>query len=245
MRLILAALFVLATGSVRVGAQGGPPLITDDPGTVARRHWEINLAFTAEHSPGLRQYEMPLIDMNYGYSERVQLKWEIPWVLLDQPGMTFAGAGNSNLGIKWRFKDEDRYGPAMSTYPQVLINNPTSSVRRGVAERGASLFLPIQVQSDLRAIHLNVDAGYLFHGGGPDAWSWGIAIGREFSPKVELLAEIHGESERGEQQVIVNVGSRCRLAEGRTLLFSIGRSIPPLGNAGNLLLAYIGVQLGF
>ncbi len=46
-------------------AQGGPPLITDDPGTPGHGHWEINLAVTAEKRGGARSYESPLLDINF------------------------------------------------------------------------------------------------------------------------------------------------------------------------------------
>ena len=60
-------------------AQGGPPFITDDPGTPGNRHWEINLGWIADHNPGLAYYQLPDIDMNYGWGDRIQLKYELPW----------------------------------------------------------------------------------------------------------------------------------------------------------------------
>ena len=47
-------------------AQGGPPFITDDPGTPGNKHWEINFGWTADHNPANAYYETPDIDMNYG-----------------------------------------------------------------------------------------------------------------------------------------------------------------------------------
>lgn len=226
-------------------AQGGPPLVTDDPGTVEPRHVEINVAYTAEHRPGVREYETPLVDINYGYNSRTQLKWELPWVTADEGASVNGGLGNSNFGVKWRFRDEDRRGPAISTYPQVLVNNPGSAVRKGLAERGASLFLPIQVQRSFGPFGVNADAGYLFHGSGPDAWSWGIAVGRQVTSRLELLGEIHGDSTRGERDLLVNAGGRLRIAEGRTLLFSAGRSIGHLSEGGASLVAYAGLQFTF
>ena len=35
-----------------VHAQGGPPFITDDPGTPGNHHWEINFGWIANHNPG-------------------------------------------------------------------------------------------------------------------------------------------------------------------------------------------------
>ena len=45
-RLALAQVFLAMSHSV--AAQGGPPLLTDDPDTPGNRHWEINTAYTVE-----------------------------------------------------------------------------------------------------------------------------------------------------------------------------------------------------
>lgn len=61
--IILIAFFVLRLPLLRtptVFAQGGPPLITDDPGTPGNGKWEINVAFTVEKRRMERLYESPI-----------------------------------------------------------------------------------------------------------------------------------------------------------------------------------------
>src|ERR1051325_7956186 len=115
MRILVASLAFTLT-AIRAVAQGGPPMITDDASTVPNGHWEINLAVTAEHRPGLRAYETPLIDANYGYGDRTQFKWEVPWVTLDRghEGVV-GGIGNSNVGVRYRFMNANGHRPAVST----------------------------------------------------------------------------------------------------------------------------------
>ena len=50
----------------RASAQGGPPMITDDPGTPGNGKWENNLAVAFEHRPNERSFDSPAIDLNYG-----------------------------------------------------------------------------------------------------------------------------------------------------------------------------------
>src|SRR5689334_7895346 len=69
----------LLAGSDAFGA-AGPPLVTDDPGTAEKGTWEINLASTYEERHGQSAAELPLLDFNYGLGERVQFKYEVPWV---------------------------------------------------------------------------------------------------------------------------------------------------------------------
>ncbi|MGA2168784.1 MAG: hypothetical protein ABSG62_11275 [Terracidiphilus sp.] len=59
-------------------AQGGPPFITDDFGTPGNRHWEINPGWIGDHNPRQAYYQLPDINMNYGWGDRIQLKYELP-----------------------------------------------------------------------------------------------------------------------------------------------------------------------
>src|SRR5580704_2214334 len=94
----------------------GPPLLTDDPGTPGPNHWEINLAMTAEQDARLWSFETPLLDLNYGVGERIQLKYEAPWVESEPPNARVrSGPGESLVGVKWRFLDQEKVGVDVST----------------------------------------------------------------------------------------------------------------------------------
>ena len=60
-----ALLILLTVSPATTWAQGGPPLITDDPDTPGPRHWEINFASVIESSTLHRQIEAPLVVLNY------------------------------------------------------------------------------------------------------------------------------------------------------------------------------------
>jgi hypothetical protein len=236
---------VLAAGCA-ARAQGGPPLITDDPETIGRNHIELNLALTAAHRPGEREYELPLIDFNYGVGDRGQLKFEIPWVFLQESGERARnGLGNSLVGYRYRFLDQKDAGVTMSTYPQVGFNNPTRSARRGLVERGAELFLPIEIAREFGEFGVNVELGCDIHQSTPDLWDAGLAIGRNVSDRVEALAEIHEEGLSGfrDSVGIVNLGLRWRVAPERTLLLSVGKGIHGPSTDRPSFVAYVGMQL--
>jgi len=95
----------------------GPPLLSDDSGTPGNRRWEINCAFTTTRSSNEWLLNAPLLDLNYGLGDRIQLKYEVPWVVLnsDEEGVK-SGPGDSLAGVKWRFLDNDRDGVSMSVY---------------------------------------------------------------------------------------------------------------------------------
>jgi hypothetical protein len=106
----------------------GPALITDDPDTPGPDNWEIDIATTSEYAQREWNLETPLLDMNYGIGEHIELTYELPWVVLvPAGGGASSGLGNSLLGVKWRFLDQTNAGLDVSAYPQVEFNNPTSS----------------------------------------------------------------------------------------------------------------------
>jgi hypothetical protein len=125
----LAWIVLLLGCTAQVFAQGGPPLLTDDPGTPGNRNWEINIASTHFRSPGEREIEAPLLDINYGLGDRIQLKYEVPYLFDSDGDAPYRSAvGNSLIGVKWRFfQRSDEKGWNISTYPQLEMNNPFNS----------------------------------------------------------------------------------------------------------------------
>lgn len=229
-------------------AQGGPPLITDDPGTPGDGNWEINIAFTAEKRRTERLYETPILDINYGLGDRIQLKYEIPWLVLDERGdHTKDGIGNSVFGLKWRFFDQDTDGIDMSVYPQLEFNNYHSSIDRGLVDKGMELVLPIQLQKSWGIISLNPELGYVFREYNEHEWIYGLAMGYQASSNLELLAEISGNTGQDfeDDELVFNVGARWELSETRTLLISAGRSFRDSASGEPEFLLYTGIQLCF
>jgi len=141
----LAWIALLLGCTAQVLAQGGPPLLTDDPGTPGNRNWEINIATTHFRSPGEREIEAPLLDINYGLGDRIQLKYEVPYLFDSDEGAPYRTAvGNSLIGVKWRFfQESDEKGWNISTYPQLELNNPFNSEALGLVDRGPRFLLPV------------------------------------------------------------------------------------------------------
>jgi len=240
---------LLATSffSAHAIAQGGPPMITDDTGTVPKGHWEINTAFVVERTADGRTFGTPLLDVNYGLSKNMQLKVEIPWIVQHKNGRRgINGLGNTNIGFRWRFRDENEHHRiAISMYPQFEFNNPTSSVRRGLVDKGPEFLMPIQWETKVGKFGINGDVGYRFKRG-PDELMYGVVVGRELNDRLELLGEIHGTGSRShlvDSEVVYNFGTRVTLASHLTLLMSAGASIT--ANRDPRFIAYAGIQTTF
>ena len=105
---VLLLLAMLAALSLPAAAQGGPPFITNDPGTPGDGNWEINIMTYSERHPAARIFNAPILDLNYGVGSRIQLTYEVPYLVEGtNGGPTHSGLGKSLPGVKWRFYDSD------------------------------------------------------------------------------------------------------------------------------------------
>jgi hypothetical protein len=227
-------------------AQGGPPMITDDPGTPGDGHWEINIATLTNRTAGGDSYQLPLIDLNYGWGDRIQLKYEVPWVIDRYDGTSPSGLGNSLLGVKWRFYDAGPSAWQISTYPQLEFNYPSSaSPRRGLADGGTSYLLPLEFERAYENFDINFEVGRWVH---PmpltDSWVAGAVIGHEIHKGFEVIAEMHVEAAAdSRREVIANFGTRWDFSDRYTLLISAGRDVSNTLTPTNTLITYLGLQL--
>ncbi|MFT3762254.1 MAG: hypothetical protein QM761_06500 [Pseudoxanthomonas sp.] len=208
-------------------------------------NWEVNIAFTGKHSADVWEGETPLLDINYGVGETIQLKYEVPWVMQHEED-TRSGPGNSMVGVKWRFFDAGEKGWVVSTYPQLEFRNPGSgSVRRGLAEDGTDFFLPLELERDFGSFVFGAEVGHDFRTRGGDGWAGGIVLGREVRDGAELMAEVHGESDSslGRNAVAVNFGGRFALGPRSALLVSVGRDLHNALEDRATAFGYLALQL--
>lgn len=227
-------------------AQGGPPMLTDDPGTPGNGNWEINLAATHRHGDFGSAHELPLLDVNYGLGDRMQLKYEVPWVWIhDKESGSRSGVGNPQFGLKVRFIDSGPTGWQVSTYPQLQTRSfASSSVRRGLAEDRTSLFLPFEFARALGPFSASFEVGRELRSRAPDKWAGGFVLGHEWKSRIEGLAELHlrGTDRFERSALAMNVGTRIGVRDLGVLLASAGRDLHNRLDERASLFAYVGWQ---
>jgi len=249
-RILAAPLVVvmLAALSLPAAAQGGPPFIGDDPGTPGDGNWEVNVAAYTERHPTERIYNAPILDANYGWGPRIQLKYQVPY-LVDgtDGGPTRSGLGKSLAGVKWRFYDNDEKGLQISTYPQFEFNNPTSSVARGLADPGVRFYLPIEVNKKVGPFEINPEAGYWFASNKGAAWATGVVVARQVSKRLELDGELYATANTNGSNhwTTFDGGGRYKLGEHFVLLFMAGRSFRGASSGQPQFFGYLGMQFLF
>lgn len=227
-------------------AQGGPPMLTDDPGTPGNGVLESNFAYLEQRTRQARLRSFPHVDFNYGLGDNIQLKYETGWLFTNAPegGGVKSGMDDSLLGLKWRFLDQERSGFDMSVYPQLQVENPTGSVARGIADPGPNLFLPLEFGHDFGNTKLIGEFGYQYFRTLDSEWVVGLLGVRKVSDALELMAEVRSFSQNllNHGDVVVNVGLRQALVPRVRLLASVGTGFTN-GPTIPTFLAYLGVQV--
>lgn len=234
--------FVLC--SVYAFSQGGPPLQTDDPGTPGNEDWEINIGYTIARTPQIRQYEAPIVDINYGLGSRIQLKYQTSCAINSTPKTgSRAGWGNSLVGVKWRFFEDEKRRLFVSTYPQLEFNNPTDSVARGLAPRGTSFLFPVEVAKKVGVIDLDGEVGHWFSPEHP-GWITGLALGKQATERLEVLGELYRVTapKAVDRQTSFDFGSRVKLQKSVLLIFMAGRSFHGPASGQPQFTGYFGLQ---
>ena len=225
--------------------EGGPPMLTDDPGTPGDGNWEINVAGLSDHAGDTTRYQLPLLDLNYGVGNRIQLNFQMPWLLQQTRGQSDAsGFGASLIGVKWRFFDAGDDGWQVSTYPHVESRFPAA--RRTLSDPGVSYLLPLEFARKVGDYGLNFEAGrWLRPAPQTDSWIAGFAVGRELRKGLELIAELHDEhgAHSARHELALNFGARWAWSERYTLLAAAGSDLHNGLGAKDSPLTYLGLQI--
>lgn len=242
----VAGLCCATSPALRVArADAGPPYITNDPGTPGNGNWEINLASMTTRSMGVTAWQIPQIDLNYGLGDRIQLTYEVPYVLESASGQPQAsGFSNAFPGIKWRFLDQGEGGWQASVFPQFETAGSPATERSGIAEQGSRLLVPVEVARSVGPLDLDFEAGYYFAHRGPAERILGLVAGRRLTPRLELDVELYNDHAMGAPPnfTTLDLGGRYRLGRGFILLFMAGRSV--VHSTGQVdFMSYLGIQI--
>ena len=177
-------------------AVSSPPMEMDDPGTPGSRGIEVNFVGGREKI-GLNKRMEVLFDANYGIGDRIQLKYERPYVSLteeDVPAQN--GLGATEVGIKWRMVDHGGLGVAF--YPNYQWDDSfrlTDVNGEPIESEGSSVYMPLLISEEVAHVYtLAANIGYrrnLQHRG--DDVDIAFGAGRAVPGDGRVLAEVFSE----------------------------------------------------
>jgi len=245
--------FVLAFATAILALPGvvraGPPFETDDPEPVDEGHFEVNVAalgITGRGATGA----IPGIDANYGPAPDLQLHLGVQAAYAEAPhGGWTAGYGDTELGVKYRFVEQDPKGwrPDIAFYPNIEL--PTGAASKGLGAGHVQLQLPLWIEEDWGPWSSYGGGGYWYSrgAGDQDFWFAGWLLSRKVTDELMLGGEVF-------RQTPTVIGARANngftlggsydVTEGGRILFSGGRG-PLENNNGFGYVYYLGYQFEF
>jgi hypothetical protein len=184
-----------------------PPLETDDPSVPDEGEFEINLLTGADLRAEARSVNVLTVDANYGLVLKgwgselpTQLKLEFPVVARKESGNPYQmGLGDSKVGLKFNFYNDEQRGLRLSVYPQIEFST-AGSVDKGVAEPGQTLKLPFLIAHETKYATLVGNAGFskVFHAHEREnTIDLGFGVGRAFFRKLAIMGDLRTSSTPG------------------------------------------------
>ena len=227
-------------------AEAGPPYLTDDPEPPPLGHWEAVLFTMGLEAGDAAAGALPAMEFNYGGFPDTQLHIMLPLGFTTGGGGARFGGADVELGVKYRFIEEDDQGwrPQLAAYPFVEV--PTESSRNSLASPGVDVFLPLWAQKDLGA-NWTVDAGggYWINPGARNYWFAGALLQRKITDALVAGIEAFHQSpvDFGTSAITgFNIGATYDFNEHDHLLLSAGRGIVN-ANVSDQLTWYVGYEI--
>ncbi len=228
----------------------GPPFRTDDPEPVDYQHYELYTFFTGTHLSGDTSGVGPGLEFNYGLIPNGQFHLVVPLAFDSPSGDTNQfGYGDTELGFKYRFIQEDESGlrPQVGVFP--FLEVPTGDQVRGLGAGHVRGYLPVWAQKSFGDWTTYGGGGYwVNHGGGTndrDFWFFGWLLQRRVTDKLVIGGELFHETATtifGRDSTGFSIGAIYDLDEHNHLLFSAGRGFQNASNT-KLFSWYIAYQI--
>jgi hypothetical protein len=249
-RIVGAALW--ATVLVPGTANAGPPYRTDDPEPVELNHWEFYTFTQGTHISGDTSGVGPAFEFNYGLIPNGQFHIVVP-MAFDSPagGPNQFGIGDTELGFKYRFIEEEKDGwrPQVGIFP--FLELPSGNQNKGLGAGHVRVFLPVWVQKSFGDWTTYGGGGYWINQddnlGDKNFWYAGWLLQRKITDKLTLGGEIFHQTADNVARADstgFNLGGSYDFDEHNHLLFSAGRAFQNASTT-NLYSWYLGWQITY
>ncbi len=222
------------------GAPQSPPLGVDDPGTAGCNTWETNVLVDGDISHEEKSWEAPLLDINYGIGDNLQVKLEIPWLVAKANEKSQSALGNSKTGIKYHFYSQKTADLELAIYPQIQFASIGSKAEdKGLESSGSIVSLPLIIgmtvgkstYGDIK-LGINMALSRSNKKDVEDSTSLSAAIGLPVSKSMAVMAEIATErankiSTEGNREELLSmtVGALTEVTDTLSVFASLGRSL--------------------
>jgi len=219
------------------------PFYTDDPDVTEPK--VLHFEFFNEYD-GLQSAQFPNLNkntanfkLNYGLPHGLELDLDAPYLSIYRDGgaQTSNGLGDTDLGIKWNFREAKAplRGPALGA--SFYMEFPTGNVQQQLGSGLSDYWLNTIAQEPLSdKTRLTANFGFLFAGNTSTGvlgvqtthghvFTGGLSLLHDFTPRLTLGGEAYGgladNSGLGKDQLQGLVGGQYTLRNGLSLAFGL------------------------
>jgi hypothetical protein len=227
----IAAAALWTTALIPGSAEAGPPFRTDDPEPVETGHYEFYTFMAGTHVIDGTGGVGPAFEFNYGIIPDGQFHIIVPAAFnIPTDGPKSFGYGDTELGFKYRFIQEDKDGwrPMVGIFPMLVL--PTGDFDRGLGLGHARLFLPLWLQKSWGDWQTYGGGGYYINQdnmvGDKNYWYAGWQLQRKVAENLTLGGEVYYQTATSiflKDSAGFNLGGIYDLDEHNHILFSAGR----------------------
>ncbi len=224
-----AVILFVASLAISETALAGPPFRTDDPEPIDYRRTEVYLFSTGTETAAGTTGFGPAIEANYGILPDTMIHMIVPMAFnFPEGGTSYAGIGDIELGIKYRFVHQTGTIPDIGTFP--LVQVPSGNYEHGLGNGRAQYLLPIWAQKDFGKWSAYGGGGYWINPGpGNQNFAFtGVVLQRNIAEKTFLGGEIYHQTAPtigGKDTTAFNIGGGVGLVGNLQLLFTVGSGI--------------------
>lgn len=216
---------------------GGPPMITTDPNTPGKNHWEINTSLNY-HFSTQADIQIPTTEIVYGIGNHYQISAQLPVTNIELNKSHFTNFTQPQMGVKCQFLDEQQNSISFAVYPQIIL--PLEK------EQDPQIFIPLEFEKTFNNFRIGEEIGY-FVLNNPKTIFNGTIVGFRFKNDLELMGEFYFSKTINKSQSttgLLNFGFRKQLNKHLVLMSSMGTEIfTPYDEYKQYLFGLLGIQI--
>jgi hypothetical protein len=253
----IASIAAALAASAEYQAIAGPPFQTDDPEPVPYQHFELYTLSTGTLVRGDTAGQGPAVEFNYGLIPNGQIHVIAPLTFNVPTGSASQfGYGDTELGFKYRFVDDEKDGalPMIGVYP--LVELPTGNANLGLGAGYTRAYFPIWIQKSFGEWTTYGGGGYWINQGDGgldrDYWYFGWLVQRQVTKQLAIGGEIFhqtstvvfgaSDNTSGKPTTGFNIGAIYDFNEHNHLLVSAGAGLQNASTT-NVFSWYLGYQI--
>ena len=182
-------IFILSLNFVYAGR----PIATEDIGVAGKGIFELEISWDRFQWGGSVHDDLYSIVVNYGLTDRLQIGTELPYLSLQSPNFSIMhGISDIIFSAKYLMINESRKYPGLAVLGAIKTNS--GNAPKGLGSGNLDYGLVLSTTKSINRLAIHAMAGYFVTETLDDFISYGIGIEFLVSSRLNLAAEIIGDS---------------------------------------------------